>query len=293
MISVFVTNEDRGEFARYRKGFNERNWPCHSIRSDCLSFTVISEFGVLVVRGGKDNFSEKILLSDKNIIEYQDTDENSKKAVEGLLIRFTGFLAKSCRDTFGIEKDKRISDEVHCFIHWGGGDYDTIPRHEKLFQTRYDSLVAIHPKNPFSSIRFHSVSTIRPHMFDVRGDVIYVPESRMALDSLIKRFEDGQKYVSVKDVLTKFVVDGDWGDDRNLVCDFFARGSVQSDLRTFIGDPLFKWLKNWEAFLTYSDAPESSLKDAVDMMLRNSNETKKLASQLLSIPQLLKEWIML
>ena len=97
----------------------------------------------------------------------------------------------------------------------------------------------------------------------------------------------------IKDVLTKFVVAEDWDDNRDLVCEFFARENVQSDLRAFMGDPQAEWLKSWEAFRTYLDTPNAKLKVAVDAMLQNPNETKKLASQLLSIPQLLKEWIML
>ena len=191
MIAIFITNEDRDEFRKYQRGVAQRNDGKWKIDQ---TFMVRSFHGdktasaILILKG---DFQAKLLLRDKKIVSPSSINDPSGKGKENAqycVDAFLDYIEQQYKTILGDCKDKNV--KTVCFTHWGGGDVDSIPQHEIWFQSCYDGFKSEYADSPLGgNIRFYSISTIRPHLFDVSGDVIHVPYDVKELEDLYRRFE--------------------------------------------------------------------------------------------------------
>lgn len=82
------------------------------------------------------------------------------------------------------------------FIHWGGGERDSILFYEQ-------KVTEFLPDN----WRLYSLGTNRNHLFLVDGARIYVPNDSLELQELERKFSGESDFLCVRDILTKYVVE--------------------------------------------------------------------------------------
>lgn len=169
------------------------------------------------------------------------------------------------------------------FIHWGGDQYDF-----------YEDTVKAYL--PEGWVVF-SVGTGRNHLFHVDATPIKIPYD---VDGLCKKFE-AAKGNDVKNILTRLAIDGSCGNEKEMVVNFLLRSDVRIDLRAASSDSQMKWLRDWDAFYEYlndenkkeTDENRIETRNHVLSMLDDKDKVRALATQLLSVPQLLSEGVII
>ncbi len=79
-----------------------------------------------------------------------------------------------------------------------------------------------------------------------------------------------------------------------MVVNFLLRSDVRIDLRAASRDPQMKWLRDWNAFHEYlNDENKIEMRKRVLSMLDDKDKVMALAAQLISVPQLLSEGVII
>ena len=169
------------------------------------------------------------------------------------------------------------------FIHWGGDQYDF-----------YENTVKAYLPEGWGVF---SVGTGRNHLFHVDATPIKIPYD---VDGLCKKFEMA-KGNDIKNILTRLAIDGSSGNEKEMVVNFLLRSDVRIDLRAASSDSQMKWLRDWNAFREYlndenkkeTDENKIGTRNHVLSMLDDRDKVRALAAQLLSVPQLLSEGVII
>ncbi len=184
-----------------------------------------------------------------------------------------------CRIDLG-ERRPLLADDLTIagvlFIHWGGDQYDFYENTVKDFLPQGWGVF--------------SVGTGRNALFNIGATPIEIPAD---VDRLCKKFE-AAKGNDIKNILTRLAMDGSCENEKDMVVNFLLRSDVRIDLRAASRDPQMKWLRDWNAFHEYlNDENKIEMRKRVLSMLDDKDKVMALAAQLISVPQLLSEGVII
>lgn len=203
---------------------------------------------------------------------------------------FLTLVSEVVNEALPKQSSKLNEHELHLLVHWGG--VNELEVEENKFKNAIDTKL-LEKKVGCRTLVFHEISSRRP-CFDVTQQKITVPVEIDDVNALLKSFDDARTFVQIKDVLTQFVVQGETL-KKDLVCEFLARDDVRKDLRTALCEPQVEWLKKWKTFREYLDVAcevDASTK-ALKMLNEEKDKLKAFVTQLLTMPQLLSEGLLL
>ena len=187
-------------------------------------FKDVNRIAVLLERLRNERYDDEIKAQAKVFIKdvFLGKSKNEGELRGGLWTVLQGLRDEDGKPILAGSVQGRI------FIHWGGGERDSIMFYEQIVT-----------ENLPDNWRLYSLGTNRNHLFPVDGVRILVPNDPLGLQELERKFSGESDFLCVRDVLTKYVVES-IEKRKQLIqaqpraCKKYTIGKQAQDLRNYL-----------------------------------------------------------